>query len=168
MPLPLKEEGAYLVVCRGDDDYASGLVLVSPLELAVQEDVASGRVRVTAKDAVADRYVSKVLVKVIGSGNSDFVTGETDLRGIFKADAIRGETTVIAAARPAATRFSAGRRSWATQQPRPERARPRTCRNKRRQRAEFAARECGTQQERRSTAAARQLPQFVANQESRE
>ncbi len=96
VPLPLKEEGAYLVVCRGDDDYASGLVLVSPLELAVQEDIASGRVRVTAKDAVADSYVSKVLVKVIGSGNSDFVTGETDLRGIFKADAIRGETTVIA------------------------------------------------------------------------
>jgi hypothetical protein len=98
VPLPLKEEGAYLVVCRGDDDYASGLVLVSPLELAVQEDVASGRVRVTAKDAVADRYMSKVLVKVIGSGNSDFVTGETDLRGIFKADAIRGATTVIARA----------------------------------------------------------------------
>ena len=121
VPLPLKEEGAYLVVCRGDDDYASGLVLVSPLELAVQEDVASGRVRVTAKDAVADRYVSKVLVKVIGSGNSDFVTGETDLRGIFKADAIRGETTVIRGHRPTATRFSAGQRFW----PRPRRRLPR-------------------------------------------
>ena len=110
VPLPLKEEGAYLVVCRGDDDYASGLVLVSPLELAVQEDVASGRVRVTAKDAVADRYVSKVLVKVIGSGNSDFVTGETDLRGIFKADAIRGETTVIARAQANRYAFFRGTR----------------------------------------------------------
>jgi hypothetical protein len=96
LSLPLKEEGAYLLVCRGGDDYASGLVLVSPLDLAVQEEPASGRVRVTAKDAVADRYVGKVLVKVIGSENSDFVSGETDLRGIFKADAIRGTTTVIA------------------------------------------------------------------------
>ncbi len=58
--LPLKEEGAYLLVCRGGDDYASGLVLVSPLDLTVQEDAASGRVRVTAKDVVADHYVSKV------------------------------------------------------------------------------------------------------------
>jgi tetratricopeptide (TPR) repeat protein len=96
LSLPLKEEGAYLVVCRGDDDYASGLVLVSPLELAVQEEASSGRVRVTAKNAVSDRYVGKVLVKVIGSENSDFISGETDLRGIFKADAIRGATTVIA------------------------------------------------------------------------
>ena len=76
----------------------------------MQEDVASGRVRVTAKDAVADRYVSKVLVKVIGSGNSDFVTGETDLRGIFKADAIRGETTVIARAQANRYAFFRGTR----------------------------------------------------------
>jgi len=96
LSLPLKDEGAYLLVCRGGDDYASGLVLVSPLELAVQEEAASGRVRVTAKDTVADRYVGKVLVKVIGSSNADFVSGETDLRGIFKADDIRGSTTVIA------------------------------------------------------------------------
>jgi alpha-2-macroglobulin len=98
LSLPLKDEGAYLLVCRGGDDYASGLVLVSPLELAVQEEAASGRVRVTARNAVADRYAGKVLVKVIGSKNSDFVSGETDLRGLFKADAIRGTTTVIARA----------------------------------------------------------------------
>ncbi|HEX7375938.1 MAG TPA: tetratricopeptide repeat protein, partial [Pirellulales bacterium] len=35
--LPLKEEGAYLVVCRGDDLHASGLVLVTPLVIEVQE-----------------------------------------------------------------------------------------------------------------------------------
>jgi tetratricopeptide (TPR) repeat protein len=96
LSLPLKEGGAYLLVCRGGDDYASGLVLVSPLDLAVQEEPTSGRVRVTAKDVVVDRYVGKVLVKVIGSENPDFVSGETDLRGIFKADAIRGTATVIA------------------------------------------------------------------------
>jgi hypothetical protein len=37
-----------------------------------------------------------VHVKVIGSGNSDFQSGETDLRGIFVADDIRGTSTVIA------------------------------------------------------------------------
>jgi alpha-2-macroglobulin len=108
VPLPLKEEGAYLVVCRGGDDYASGLVLVSPLELAVQEEATSGRVRVTAKDAVADRYVGKVLVKVIGSENGDFVTGETDLRGIFKADSIHGATTVLARAESSRYAFFRG------------------------------------------------------------
>ena len=38
LALPLKEEGAYLVVCRGDDLHASGLVLVTPLAVEVQED----------------------------------------------------------------------------------------------------------------------------------
>ena len=38
LPLPLKEEGAYLVVCRGDDLHASGLVLVTPLAVEVQAD----------------------------------------------------------------------------------------------------------------------------------
>ncbi len=62
----------------------------------------------TAKDAVADRYVGKVLVKVIGSENSDFISGETDLRGIFKADAIHGETTVIARAQASRYAFFRG------------------------------------------------------------
>ncbi len=37
-------------------------------------------------------------VKVIGSANDDFVSGETDLRGVFVADGIRGNSTVIARA----------------------------------------------------------------------
>jgi tetratricopeptide (TPR) repeat protein len=96
LPLPLKDEGAYLVVCRGENLHASGLVLVSPLELQVQEDTASGRVRTTVRDALADKYVPEVHVKVIGSRNTDFNSGDTDLRGVFVADGIRGATTVIA------------------------------------------------------------------------
>jgi hypothetical protein len=96
LSLPLKDEGAYLLVCRGENLYASGLVLVSPLGLEVQEDAASGRVRVTVKNTVDDRYAHNVHVKVIGTGNSDFISGETDLRGIFVADAIQGTSTVIA------------------------------------------------------------------------
>ena len=58
LKLPLKEEGAYLVVCRGDDLHASGLVLISPLKVEVQEDAPAGRVRVTVKNVVKDDYVS--------------------------------------------------------------------------------------------------------------
>ena len=75
LPLPLKEEGAYLVVCRGDDLHASGLVLVTPLAVEVQEDAASGRVRTTVKDRPTDKYLHDVHVKVIGSRNDDFVSG---------------------------------------------------------------------------------------------
>lgn len=94
--LPLNEEGAYLVVCRGDDLHTSGLMLVSPLELHVQEDIASGRVRATVKNAVEDAFVADVHVKVIGTGNESFHSGGTDLRGVYLADNIQGTTTVIA------------------------------------------------------------------------
>jgi hypothetical protein len=96
LALPLSDQGAYLVVCRGEDLHTSGLVLISPLKIEVREDPLSGRVRTTVQDAETQAYVPDVHVKVIGSGNRDFVSGETDLRGIFIADAIRGTTTVIA------------------------------------------------------------------------
>ena len=96
--LPLDEEGAYLIVCRGENLYASGLILVSPLTLQVQEDSDSGRVRVTVKNSIDDTFVSDVHVKVIGSANDDFISGDTDLRGLFIADDVRGTSTVIAAA----------------------------------------------------------------------
>jgi hypothetical protein len=98
LALPLEEEGAYLVVCRGEDLHASGLVLVTPLVVEVQEDVASGRVRATVKEAGAEGFVPEVHVKVIGTRNSEFMSGETDLRGVFVADAIQGVSTVIAQA----------------------------------------------------------------------
>jgi hypothetical protein len=108
LPLPLKDEGAYLVVCRGDDLHASGLVLVTPLAVEVQEDAASGRVRTTVKDSAAGRYVHDVHVKVIGGNNADFISGATDLRGVFVADGIRGASTVIAQVQPARYAFFRG------------------------------------------------------------
>ena len=48
LDLPLEKEGAYLVMVRGGKLYASGVVLVSPLELEVLEEPQSGRVRVTS------------------------------------------------------------------------------------------------------------------------
>lgn len=97
LALPLEQEGAYLMVCRGDNLYTSGLALVTPLALQIQEDADSGRVRVSVKNSVENGFVSDVHVKVIGSANDDFVSGDTDLRGLFIADDIRGTSTVIAA-----------------------------------------------------------------------
>ncbi len=109
--LPLTEEGAYLVICRGDNLFTSGLVLITPLEIEVQEGTVSGRVRVNVRNAVAEKYQSKVHVKVVGSAAARFVSGETDLRGIFIADDLRGTATVIA--RDAENRYAFHRgTSW--------------------------------------------------------
>ncbi|MBN1588531.1 MAG: tetratricopeptide repeat protein, partial [Pirellulales bacterium] len=113
LAMPLTDEGAYLVVCRGENLHASGLVLVSPLAIEVQEDTASGRVRTTVKDLAADKYVSDVHVKAIGSRNQDFVSGETDLRGVFVADGIHGTSTVIAQADATRYAFFRGTRELA-------------------------------------------------------
>ncbi len=96
--LELKEEGAYLVICRGDDLFTSGLVLITPLKLEIQEDPA-GAVRINVRDTTADGgYVPEVLVKVVGTANDVFMSGHTDLRGIFEADGINGTATVLAKA----------------------------------------------------------------------
>jgi hypothetical protein len=104
LALDIRDSGAYLVICRGGDLYASGMVLVTPLKLEVQEDKTSGRVRVNIKDKKTGQYLKGVDVKVIGSENPDFFSGETDLRGIFVADSVRGTATVIA--RDAAGQFA--------------------------------------------------------------
>ncbi len=98
VPLELEEAGAYLVIARSGDRHTSGLVLVSPLKLEVDEDPVSGRVRVVVQDRASGRYQSGVEVKVIGSSNHTFEGGRTDLRGVFVADAIAGQATVIARA----------------------------------------------------------------------
>ncbi len=81
---------------RGDDLYASGIVLVSPLELEVLEEADFGRVRVTVRNANTKEFVPKVQVKVIGSNNAGFISGETDLRGVFVAEGINGQAAVVA------------------------------------------------------------------------
>ena len=96
LELPLREEGAYLVVCRGANLHASGLVLVTPLSLEIQEEVSSGRVRATVRDVTSDRYLQDVHVKVIGSRNPDFISGDSDLRGVFVADGVQGRAMVLA------------------------------------------------------------------------
>ncbi len=96
MALPLKDDAAYLVICRGDDLFTSGMVLITPLKIEVQEDSASGRVRVNVLDTAKGGYRPEVHVKAIGSADKEFRSGETDLRGLFIADHVHGKATVIA------------------------------------------------------------------------
>jgi outer membrane protein assembly factor BamD (BamD/ComL family) len=93
--LPVTREGAYLVMVRGEELYASGIVLVSPLELEVLEEPDASRVRVRVLDARTRAFVPKVQVKVIGSNNPNFISGETDLRGIFVAEGVNGQVTAV-------------------------------------------------------------------------
>jgi hypothetical protein len=94
--LPLKDEAAYLVICRGDDLFTSGMILITPLKIEAQEEAASGRVRANVLDTVKGGYRPEVHVKAIGSADTEFRSGETDLRGLFIADNIHGKVTVIA------------------------------------------------------------------------
>jgi uncharacterized protein YfaS (alpha-2-macroglobulin family)/outer membrane protein assembly factor BamD (BamD/ComL family) len=98
LTMPIKDEGAYLVVCRGDNLHTSGFVLISPLKVEVQEQPASGEVRATVKNVAEDKFVADIHVKIIGSRDGEFKAGETDLRGVFAAEPISGRSTVIAQA----------------------------------------------------------------------
>ena len=112
--LPLKTEGAYLVMVRGDNRYVSGVVLVSPLELEVLEEADAGRARVTVRDAHTKAPVPNALIKAIGSNNPAFVSGRTDLRGVFVAEGLHGSVTVVGAKGPPATPSIAAKSPSAT------------------------------------------------------
>ena len=94
--MELTEPGAYLVIARGGELFASGLVLVSNLDLEITEESGSSRVRVQALDAANGTYVRGVDVRVIGSSNQRFTRGLTDPRGLFVADSVMGSATVVA------------------------------------------------------------------------
>ncbi len=96
LALPLEKEGAYLVVAKEAELDTSGMVLLSYLKMDVEEDPVSGRVRVNVMNTETGKYENRVHVKVIGSRDTEFVSGSTDLRGIFIADNIHGAATVIA------------------------------------------------------------------------
>jgi len=98
LPLDLTEVGAYLVVCRGGSQFASGLVLVTPWELEVVRDPQTATARITLKDVTNDQYVHGADVKVIRSGKAETVAGQTDRRGLFVAEEVAGDPTVIARA----------------------------------------------------------------------
>ena len=119
LDLPLARDGAYLVMARAGDRYASGIVLVTPLELDVLEEPDAGRVRVTVRDARTKDPVPKVQVKVIGSDNAAFLSGQTDLRGVFVAEGVRGTVTTVARKGTKQYAFQRGTRYVGTRTPPP-------------------------------------------------
>ena len=113
--LPIKEEGAYLVICRGDNLYTSGLILITPLKLEIQETPSEGSVRVNVRDLTAGgNYIPEVLVKVVGTNNDLFLSGHTDLRGVFQADGVNGTATVLARAEGGKYAFYRGQKIHGT------------------------------------------------------
>jgi hypothetical protein len=96
LSLSLEDKGAYLLVIQGYEIGCSGMVLLSDLELEVQENAVSGRVRVNVKDARTGAFQKGVHLKVIGSEDRSFQSGATDLRGVFVAENVTGTTAVIA------------------------------------------------------------------------
>jgi len=95
LDLPLQETGAYLVVLSGNGLLTSGMVIRTRLELEVQEDADQGIVRVNVRSGKPPKFTKNVKVQVRGSRNDRFVSGETDLRGVFTATGIQGTATVL-------------------------------------------------------------------------
>jgi hypothetical protein len=93
--IPVGKEGAYLIVAKADGIEASGLVVLSDLKLEVQEDTRSGRLRVTVRNEKKEAFEEDAHVKVVGSESESFVSGDTDLRGVFEAGGLIGNATVI-------------------------------------------------------------------------
>jgi len=102
--LDLPGEGAYLVMTRADDLFASGIVLATPIDLKVMEDATSGRVRVEAREAGSSKPISNLQVKLSATNTPGFRDGTTDLRGVFVQDSLQGLVTVVV--RQSAGRFA--------------------------------------------------------------
>jgi len=96
LALELPESGAYLIICRADSLHASGMLLVSDMELEVAAASANGQVRVQAIDREDGHYLADVDVRVIGDAGGGLLRGKTDRRGLYSVDGVPGSPTVIA------------------------------------------------------------------------
>lgn len=90
--LPFEEVGAYLVLARSRDAFASGLALVTPLHLETMRHPDG--VRVTVLEGEERRPAREVHVKISDGGG--FRAGETDLRGVCTLSTHGPELTVVA------------------------------------------------------------------------
>jgi uncharacterized protein YfaS (alpha-2-macroglobulin family) len=94
--LPLKDEGAYLVICRGDSQMTSGMVLLTTLDMEAHEDAINGGVRIQVRDTTRNAYVADADIAVYdSSGSAQPQKGRTDPRGAFSASGIHGHATVV-------------------------------------------------------------------------
>ena len=94
--LPMKAEGAYLVICRGDSEMTSGLVLLTTLALDVHATPGEGSVRVQVRDTAKNIYVADAEIATYDSAaTSEPDKGRSDPRGMFSASDIDGHATVV-------------------------------------------------------------------------
>ena len=86
----------------------------------LSETPDEGSVRVNVRDLTADGdYIPEVLVKVVGTNNDVFLSGHTDLRGVFQADGVNGTATVLARAEGGKYAFYRGSQTHGKAQPVP-------------------------------------------------
>lgn len=111
----LPEPGAYLIMARGGGEHSSCLVLVSDLEVHVQ-DFEDGQVRVQVMRAGDGQYLRDVDIRVIGSVDGTVQVGETDPRGLYVANGVTGRSTVIARLEPDHYAFHLGEREMGAPQ----------------------------------------------------
>jgi alpha-2-macroglobulin len=94
--LPMKAEGAYLVICRGDSEMSSGLVLLTTLTADVHAAPGEGSLRVQIRDSAKGIYVADAEVAAYDSAsNGEPNKGRSDPRGLFSASGIDGYATVV-------------------------------------------------------------------------
>ncbi|HPF12752.1 MAG: hypothetical protein H6830_09400 [Planctomycetes bacterium] len=93
--LALPGAGAYLIMARSGEEHASALVLVSDLEVQVQ-DFVDGRVRVQVLNTNTGKFERDADVRVLGTGGGSIQVGKTDPRGLFATSGVEGRATVIA------------------------------------------------------------------------
>ncbi|MCE9638301.1 MAG: tetratricopeptide repeat protein [Planctomycetes bacterium] len=91
--LPANQKGVYLVTARAEGLFASSIVLVSDLQVDVQE--ADGRLRIYTTNRVTGAPLGEVYVKV-GNGSTIQAQGFTDARGVLDVPAVGGSFSVVA------------------------------------------------------------------------
>ena len=93
--LPFEKMGAYLVLVRANEAFASGLALITPLTMEVQE--LQGAARATVLQGKEKKPANNVFSKC--SDGYNFTSGKTDLRGAVTLAAESGERITIVARR---------------------------------------------------------------------
>ena len=93
--LPFEKVGAYLVLVRASEAFASGLALITPLTMEVQE--LHGAARATVLEGKERKAAASVYTKC--SDGYSFTSGKTDLRGAVTLAADSGERVTLVARR---------------------------------------------------------------------
>jgi hypothetical protein len=96
VPLPVRDQGAYLVILEGEGARSSGLVLLSGITAELRERSTAGRVSVQVRHEPGGQPAAGAYVRVSGAPGGRVAEGMVDARGVFMAEGIAGTPTVLA------------------------------------------------------------------------